>query len=913
MKYICMRLLLLCLPIAVLSGCGGAAGAAAVAVGRGIEGSGHQITSSGGVSALGSIFVNGVEYDLTGATITIDGDPASESDLGVGHTVIVEGDINDDGVTGKATRVTAGIALAGPITAVDIAVNRLTVLGQTVEVDAATVIVDKIDGQVLGGLAVGDDVEVSGFADSSGIITARRIAPRGPDTELQLIGYVADLDTAAHRFTLNGAVVDYTSATQVGFDSRSLGGAPVRVTVDSVDGNGVLSAATVTFRDLRLPGAQGDAAALQGWVTRFASATDFDVDGHKVVTTATTNIIGPIDDISAVRLDAFIEVKGKLIADGAVEATEIRTNNLVSLDSVIWGTDEAYIFANLFRVGGSRCNIAQETAVSIDGVPAGVDQLQVGDVATIYEHHVELGELDFLNDGNCQIVAVEHNVRGPLESKPTDSLSFYVMGQRVWIDPEQAASVNGQTGFDTFASLEVGDIVEVSGHTTAEGDILATGIHAGAPAGAYRVTGFARTAGAEPGQFRLGGLTANYGDAKLDGFGPDGPADGDRVLVITDTLPSAGVLQADFVSHSGGLPRGTTMNIVRLNGLVTRFASPEDFDIEGRRVVQAQPQWGDNPTDARRCDMSKAHVGLSSMYMLGLGWGPGELAHFGYAICPAGRTYGTEGSSQFGRGSLNVAGIIQSIDEDKRVIRIGGIDLPLQPATLITHFEPTSDPSIGILTPMLLADLHVGDHVGIVSELIAGRRGGTAVWVGDGAIPTDDVVIKTGVESAAELVLYSGICVETGEHGSAHAQCQFPSRAVTPLQFWSGIEPPIGQQLAVSGTMSGDEFVTERIEWADCPDLAVDAGPDQTVVAGDQVVLEGSVSEGYDLCDGPCYFNFVWSQVAGPPVDLSAEGIRAGFVAPAVVDEVELASELKVSGEGFTGRGMVSIHVLPGP
>src|SRR5215471_19173006 len=98
--------ILLAYSIAVqLTACGGAASEVA-----GIEGSGAPITSAGVITDTGSIFVNDVEYDLTGAAVTIDGDPASGADLDVGGIVIVEGELNPDGTgaTGNAHRVAAG-------------------------------------------------------------------------------------------------------------------------------------------------------------------------------------------------------------------------------------------------------------------------------------------------------------------------------------------------------------------------------------------------------------------------------------------------------------------------------------------------------------------------------------------------------------------------------------------------------------------------------------------------------------------------------------------------------------------------------------------------------------------------------------------------------------------------------------
>ena len=104
-----VKLSWLCAQLVLLSAC---AKSGIDTLQSGIEGSGHQITTSnrittsGVVTALGSIFVNNVEYDLTGATVTINGSPALESDLAPGLVTIVEGQIGPDGTRGIATRVT---------------------------------------------------------------------------------------------------------------------------------------------------------------------------------------------------------------------------------------------------------------------------------------------------------------------------------------------------------------------------------------------------------------------------------------------------------------------------------------------------------------------------------------------------------------------------------------------------------------------------------------------------------------------------------------------------------------------------------------------------------------------------------------------------------------------------------------
>lgn len=282
----------------------------------GIEGSGitpspAAITTSGQVSALGSIVVNEVEYDLVGATITINGASAGESDLRPGHVTIVEGDLDPGRTRGIARRVSVEIPVAGRISAIDAELGRLAILGQTISVSSGT-IVEEGTADTLHGLDVGRDVEVSGFMDSSGVLHATRIDARKTITPLLISGVVQDLDASADTFSINGQVVNYTAATLRGFEVPAEGQA-VRVAATGFDQD-ALVADEVSLRSPGLPGEPGDAAELEGLVTRFVSANDFDVDGRRVA--------APVE--SVVELDQFVSVKGALVDGGVVRAAEVR-------------------------------------------------------------------------------------------------------------------------------------------------------------------------------------------------------------------------------------------------------------------------------------------------------------------------------------------------------------------------------------------------------------------------------------------------------------------------------------------------------------------------------------------------------------------------------------------------------------
>jgi len=806
--------------LAVVGGCGGAGG---------IEGSGapisvapNKITSSGAVTAKGSIFVNGVEYDVAGAAITVDGDPAGESDLEVGQIVIVEGELNGDATSGDARRVTIGIAVAGPVSAVDLALNQIIVLGQRIEIDPATLIEPSEPDQVLGGLEVGDDVEVSGFATSTGLLSARRIAARQPGTSLKVIGYVDAPDENTHRFSVNGQVVDYGSATLKGLEAHALDGAPVRIVGDELD-DGVLVANEVTFRDLRLPGAVGDAVSLQGWVTRFNSDSDFDVDGHPVVTTAATRLEGTNDaQLGIVRLDAFLAVTGRLIDNGVVQATLIETNNVVALDSVIadLNAETRFVSAALVPWAGPGCQVDDETAISIDGLPAEFGALKIGDTATIYAHYFG-DSREGTQGATCQIIAVDHNIRGPIESLPEGSASMMVMGQRVWLD----SMYYKEAGVSGLSTLRVGDMVEVSGHTTAEGDILMSGIHAASGEGDYQVIGFAHAIDVPGSRFELGELLVDFTGANVGGFPGGTPADGDRVLVRAETAPSGGLLQAEVIRYAADIPRGATANFLTPVGLLTRFVSAQDLDIEGRRmqrITRPLPDGANGVFRNGRCDIDKLHPDVP-VSLLTVGNWPGLPPVYWAIGCPPGRQL-DGGLLQFGVSgdALEITAPVESVDLANRSFQIGGVNVMLHPASLLTRFEESPDSDgTGTTFPVFLEDLIVGElaYVAIKRSPVPGVRIVDSVWLDDAVwVPQSEIYLEAPVESLADpdVILYSGVRVHvTGDTQITGWECDRDDLVTySPAEFFDGFHNRTTRYgLQVGVTRNGDEYAAESITW----------------------------------------------------------------------------------------------------
>jgi len=308
------------LGIALLTtGCGGGGGGGGGGTG-GIDRGGITI-AVGPVTGFGSIFVNGVEYSTSGATVSVDDNPGTESDLRVGQIVRVEGTVDTTGTKGTATKVTFNDQLEGPIQSIDSAAGRMVVLGQTVQVGPATSFDDRISPAGLDGLAVGNRVEISGTVSSTGVVNATRVELKSDSASVEVKGLVASLDTGNKRFAINQLQVDYSAAQVNGFGSgQPANGDDVEVK-GPLNGSGMLVASSVEKKSASTPGTSEDKADFEGQVTRFVSTTDFDVAGQRVTTTAATTYDG--GTAANLALDVKVEVEGNFDASGRIVATRV--------------------------------------------------------------------------------------------------------------------------------------------------------------------------------------------------------------------------------------------------------------------------------------------------------------------------------------------------------------------------------------------------------------------------------------------------------------------------------------------------------------------------------------------------------------------------------------------------------------
>ena len=298
-------------------------GSTAAASAAGID-RGGIVTATGTITGFGSVHVNGVRYVTTGATITIDDNPGTESDLRVGQVVRIEGRIEQDGITGTATRVIFDDEVEGPVQSIDLAASparRARPHGARSARRLRSTIASRRAASKASSSATA--VEVSGRVATTGVVEATRIERKPAQASVEVKGTVASLDTNARTFALGLLTVSYATAQLNGFASgQPANGDRVEV-FGTVDGNGVLVATRVEKEGGGAAGNADEQADYEGLITNFVSATDFAVAGQRVTTTASTTYEGGTASSLAARRRRS-RSKGRFNAAGVIVATKVQ-------------------------------------------------------------------------------------------------------------------------------------------------------------------------------------------------------------------------------------------------------------------------------------------------------------------------------------------------------------------------------------------------------------------------------------------------------------------------------------------------------------------------------------------------------------------------------------------------------------
>jgi hypothetical protein len=329
---------LIALAAILLSSCGGG-------VGSGGTGS----FGSAPVSGLGSVFVGGIEFDDSHATVLDDDGmalTASTPPVRLGMTVDVQGgDVvqGPNGPSASASTIQLARLAVGPVTSSDIAGHTLTVLGQVLQINGSTVFDAAIQGG-LAGLRPGDSVSVYALADALGEPVATRIEPASPSAPSRLRGFAANVNTQARRLAIGSAQLDYSAAANTPADLAT--GRFVHVKISGATPSGVLQVGAF-LPATRAPG-EATQAVGEGVVAAPIPGVSFRL-GALIVDVHGAIISPPGSVLSAgeqVQVQGRLQ-DGTLVADTvtvtAPEASGKRSYQLVGAPSALDATAQTFV------------------------------------------------------------------------------------------------------------------------------------------------------------------------------------------------------------------------------------------------------------------------------------------------------------------------------------------------------------------------------------------------------------------------------------------------------------------------------------------------------------------------------------------------------------------------------------------
>jgi hypothetical protein len=405
--------------VSTLIGCGGNGGGTPPPAGT-------PVVSQGSITALGSITVNGIKFEDTLANITADDTAKTPSFLQTGMTVKVSGRRNDDGITGTADRIEVENEVRGAVAG--LSGDTFTVLGQTVVVDGGTVLDGGISfsGGTISGLLDGNEVEVHGQRDATGVIRATRVEKLGADAEDEVKGLVSNAP---------GGILDLGESFDIGTLSIATNASTAIVPEGSVVADGTLvevhlapgAPATATrievedAEDAEFEPAEGQEFEVEGFISDFNPSfpNDFFVNGVEVHVTNSTRFEGGV--VTDLGNDVKVEAEGHMIG-GVLVANKITFKDTVRFEANADGNASAGVLGR---------TVVATSMTELINLPTGIGAILAGDGLRIR---------GFLNNDGTTITATRIEklsnpvtadkiiLQGPVSSLNSVAMTLVIVG-----------------------------------------------------------------------------------------------------------------------------------------------------------------------------------------------------------------------------------------------------------------------------------------------------------------------------------------------------------------------------------------------------------------------------------------------------------------------------------------------------
>jgi len=298
--------IILVMTVSLLTACGGSSGPP----------TSESVVARGVITQLGSIWVNGVEYETPkGGSYSNDDVLSDTASYEVGQMVSMHGRRNDDGVSGTATEVNYEAELEGAANSVS------TIDGVTILITPSTNVTHATLTD--GALIIGSRYEVSGFWLGDNSIEATLIRDDDDSDLVDEVKGVVQERTSPITLTVHGVTYTYsgTPAVSVGdlveihFDPLTKFASIVELEDDFMDNQG--DGQEVELEGIVNLDTTGCTQAQQTGANFMIDTTCIDWDS---VDDWEDGLIGPDDMMSGLR----VEVEGHFNADGLLIAEEIK-------------------------------------------------------------------------------------------------------------------------------------------------------------------------------------------------------------------------------------------------------------------------------------------------------------------------------------------------------------------------------------------------------------------------------------------------------------------------------------------------------------------------------------------------------------------------------------------------------------
>lgn len=345
---------------ALVSSCGGGT---LFAGGVDSGGTGRS-TTSGSVTGLGSAYINGVRFFVDSAEVRDDdGNIVTPDQLTMGMVATIQSAAAaspPDELNAIAETIQIISQLVGPIEAVDLGTNTLTILGQTVRITPATWFDSAIQPGFTAGL-VAASVEIYGHFDNNAKqYVATRVTLRNDHSTYKVNGLLNAWDPVKKTMVIGNLNVNYGTLAGTALPTTLKLGDFVRIRIAAKPVGTSVNALNVSVVIIDL----GDArkVSLSGRITAWTSTRQFSVNG-KQVNAASAKFP---DGESGAILGARVYVSGisshdALIASAVtVQGDETLSNSSFEVHGTIDALDKT---AKSFVVHGITVNLNAQTVV----------------------------------------------------------------------------------------------------------------------------------------------------------------------------------------------------------------------------------------------------------------------------------------------------------------------------------------------------------------------------------------------------------------------------------------------------------------------------------------------------------------------------------------------------------------------